>query len=386
MTPLLRRAAALALAALLAAAPAAAIDTPARAAIVVDLTSGATLLEKNADTPLPPASMSKMMTLNMVFESLKEGRLSLDDKFPVSERAWRKGGSKMFVEVGDRIRVEDLILGVTVQSGNDACIVLAEGLSGTEAAFAEAMNERAAEIGLENAHFLNATGWPDPGHEMSVRDLSKLAARIVTEFPEYHRFFSIMEFTWEGITQQNRNPLLYLDLGADGMKTGHTEASGYGLTATVERDGRRVIAVMNGLESARQRAVEAEKLVNWAYREFRTGRLFAAGETVAEAEVWIGSAERVGLAPAEDVMATAPFGDADALTASVRYDGPLTAPIAKGQEVAELVVSAPGLAPVTVPLLATDSVAEGGVLARVEAAARLLLAAAGPLPIPGFGE
>ena len=239
------------------AAPVAALETPARAAIVMDLSSGATLMEKNADTPLPPASMSKLMTLNMVFEALAEGRLSLDDEFPVSERAWRKGGSKMFTEVGDRIRVEDLIMGVTVQSGNDACIVLAEGLAGTEAAFAERMNERAREIGLENSHFLNATGWPDPGHEMSVRDLARLAARIVTEFPDHHRFFSIMEFTWEGITQQNRNPLLYLDIGADGMKTGHTEASGYGLTATVERDGRRVVMVVNGLESARQRAVEA---------------------------------------------------------------------------------------------------------------------------------
>ena len=359
------------------AAPVAALETPARAAIVMDLSSGATLMEKNADTPLPPASMSKLMTLNMVFEALAEGRLSLDDEFPVSERAWRKGGSKMFTEVGDRIRVEDLIMGVTVQSGNDACIVLAEGLAGTEAAFAERMNERAREIGLENSHFLNATGWPDPGHEMSVRDLARLAARIVTEFPDHHRFFSIMEFTWEGITQQNRNPLLYLDIGADGMKTGHTEASGYGLTATVERDGRRVVMVVNGLESARQRAVEAEKLVEWAYREFRTAELFAAGEAVAEAEIWLGAAERVGLAPAAPVVVTAPFAETDAVTARVRYDGPVRAPVAEGQEIAELVVEAPRMAPMTVPLVATDAVPEGGVLSRVKAAARLLLASAG---------
>ena len=371
------RAAALLLAALLAAPAAQALDTPARAAIVVDLTSGATLMEKNADTPLPPASMSKLMTMNMVFEALDEGRLSLEDRFPVSERAWRKGGSKMFVRVGDRIRVEDLIKGVTVQSGNDACIVLAEGLAGSEEAFAERMNERAREIGLENSHFENATGWPDPGHEMSVRDLAKLAARIVTEFPDYHRFFSIMEFSWEDITQQNRNPLLYLDVGADGMKTGHTEASGYGLTATVERDGRRVIMVVNGLESARQRAVEAEKLVNWAYREFRTGRLFSAGEPVAEAEIWLGEAERVSLAPAADVHATTPFADSENVTARVVYEGPIRAPIAQGQEIATLIVEAPEMAPVSYPLVAMSDVPEGGVLARVKAAARLLIARAG---------
>jgi D-alanyl-D-alanine carboxypeptidase (penicillin-binding protein 5/6) len=359
---------------LVASSPAAAIDTPARAAIVVDLTSGAVLMEKNADTPLPPASMSKLMTLNMVFEALAEGRLSMDDRFPVSERAWRKGGSKMFVRVGDRIRVEDLILGVTVQSGNDACIVLAEGLAGTEEAFADQMNQRAAEIGLDNAHFVNATGWPDPGHEMSVRDLATLAERIITEFPDYFRFFSTMEFTWEDITQKNRNPLLYLDIGADGMKTGHTEASGYGLTATAERDGRRIVAVMNGLESARQRAVEAEKLLNWAYRDFRTGLLYGAGETVAEAEVWIGAQDRVALTPAEDLHVTVPFAAADRMTARLRYDQPIPAPITAGQTVAELIVEAPDMEPMTFPLVAAAAVPEGGVLARVEAGARLLLA------------
>jgi D-alanyl-D-alanine carboxypeptidase (penicillin-binding protein 5/6) len=364
------------------AAPGAAIqlDTPARAAFVKDLNSGAVLLEKNADTPLPPASMSKLMTLNMVFEALDEGRLSLDDRFPVSERAWRKGGSKMFVEVGDRIAVRDLILGVTVQSGNDACIVLAEGLAGSEEAFADLMNARAAEIGLTDSHFINATGWPDPGHEMSVRDLARLAERIVNEFPEYHRFFSILEFTWSDITQKNRNPLLYLDIGADGMKTGHTEASGYGLTATAARDGRRIVAVMNGLDNARQRAVEAEKLVNWAFREFRTGVLYAAGETVAEAEVWIGDADRVAIVPAEDISVTTPFAQADALTARVRYDGPVPAPIAAGQQIGELVVEAPDMAPLTFPLVAAESVAEGGILTRVTAGARLLIRAAGPIP------
>jgi len=356
------------------APPARALDTPARAAIVVDVTSGAVLMEKNPDRPLPPASMSKLMTLNMVFEALDEGRLSLDDRMPVSEEAWRKGGSKMFVRVGDRIRVEDLIHGVTVQSGNDACIVLAEGLAGTEAAFAAQMNRRAPEIGLTNSHFENATGWPADDHVMSVRDLATLATRIVTEFPQYHGYFSVMEFTWEDITQRNRNPLLYLDIGADGMKTGHTEEAGYGLTATVARDGRRVVVVVAGLDSPRARAVEAEKLVEWAFREFRTERLFAAGDPVAEGEVWIGAAERVALTPAEDVVITTSVADAGAVRATVRYEGPRAAPIAQGEHIADLVVTAPGVADTRYPLVAAADVAAGGVMARAMAAARLALA------------
>ena len=370
---ILRLAAALALA-LTAALPARALDTPARAAIVLDLASGAVLMEKNADQPLPPASMSKLMTLNMVFEALADGRLSLDDRFPVSETAWRMGGSKMFVHVGDRIRVEDLLYGVTVQSGNDACIVLAEGLAGTEAAFAARMNERAPEIGLTDSHFVNATGWPDDAHLMSVRDLARMASRIVTEFPQFHPFFSEREFTWEGITQANRNPLLALDIGADGMKTGHTEAAGYGLVATLNRDGRRGVVVLAGLSSMSERRIEAEKLANWAYREFRTGALYRAGEAVAEAEVWIGDAPRVGLAPASDLMVTVPVADADRIRARVRYDGPVRAPIAKGQHIADLIVETPGVGAVSYPLLATADVGAGGVVERLTAAARLLLA------------
>jgi D-alanyl-D-alanine carboxypeptidase (penicillin-binding protein 5/6) len=219
MLRILRRAVALlpvALALALATTQARAIETSARAAIVIDVTSGATLHEKNADQPLPPASMSKLMTLYMVFDAIREGRLSLEDRLPVSEAAWRMQGSKMFVHVGDSIRVEDLLHGVTVQSGNDACIVLAEALAGSEAAFAERMNEKAREIGLTNTNLRNSTGWPEPDHLMSVRDLSVLASRIVREFPDLYRFFSIREFTWENITQQNRNPLLYIDgFGAD---------------------------------------------------------------------------------------------------------------------------------------------------------------------------
>ena len=374
---------ALLLLALLTALPARALDTPARAAIVLDVTSNTVLLEKNADQPLPPASMSKLMTLNMVFEALKDGRLGMDDMLPVSETAWRKGGSKMFVKVGDRIRVADLLRGITVQSGNDACIVFAEALAGTEEAFAARMNERARDIGLTHSNFENATGWPGENHLMSVRDLSTLARRIVTEFPEYYDLFSIREFTWEGITQPNRNPLLYLDIGADGMKTGHTSEAGYGLVASVEREGRRVVVVVAGLESERQRAQEAEKLVNWAYREFRTGVLFPAGQAVAEAEVWIGAQERVGLAPEHDVVVTVPFNDADQVRARLHYDGPVPAPVIAGDRIGTLVVEAPGVPPMEHALVAMSDVAEGGALTRIRAGAGLLLRS---LPLPGRQE
>jgi D-alanyl-D-alanine carboxypeptidase (penicillin-binding protein 5/6) len=373
------RAAALAAALATAASGARALDTAARAAVVVDLTSGATLLEKNADQPLPPASMSKLMTLFMVFEALEDGRLTLDAELPVSEAAWRMQGSKMFVKVGARIPVRDLLRGVTVQSGNDACMVFAEALAGSEEAFAAQMNKRAAEIGLTNSRFRNASGWPAEGHEMSVRDLATLAGMIVTRFPDHHALFSIREFTWEGITQQNRNPLLYLDIGATGMKTGHTEEAGYGLTATAERDGRKVALVMAGLSSTRERATEAQKLLDWAYREFRTGPLVRAGAQVAEAEVWIGAADRVGLAPERDIVVTVPVAQADRIRAWVRYDGPVPAPVLAGQRLGELVIETPGVGPVAHPLVATADVAAGGVLDRMSAALRLFLGSdAGP--------
>lgn len=368
---------AIALIACLTGAQAHALETPARAAIVVDLNSGAILLEKNADQALPPASMSKLMTLLMVFEALEEGRLSMDDTLPVSENAWRKGGSKMFVRVGDRITVRDLLHGVTVQSGNDACIVLAEGLAGSEEAFARRMNARAPEIGLTNSHFVNATGWPDEGHVMSVRDLATLAGLIVNRFPDLHQLFSIREFTWEGITQQNRNPLLYLDIGATGMKTGHTEAAGYGLTATAEREGRRIALVVAGLNSVNERRIETEKLMNWAYREFRTGALYTAGDRIAEADVWIGAHDTVGLTTVDDIVITAPVAQASEISARIRYQGPVEAPISRGQQIAELIVETPGVGPVTYPLVAAEDVAQGGLMKRMAAAAQGLLASAG---------
>lgn len=357
----------------LLAAPAQAFDTKASAALVIDMSSGATLLEKNADTPIPPASMSKLMTLNMVFEALREGRLSLDETFRVSEKAWKMGGSRMFVREGDRIRIEDLIRGVIIQSGNDACVVLAEGLAGSEDAFARRMNERARELGMEGSTFANATGWPHPNHRMSARDLIFLVQRMVEEFPEYYGYFAETEFTWDGVTQKNRNPLLYLDIGADGLKTGHTEEAGYGLTGSAIREGRRVAFVISGLGSTKERSVESERLMTWAFREFKTGKIAEAGQIVGEADVWIGERDRVPLTPAEDVVATAPWGGVKDMKTSIRYSGPIAAPIELGQEIAELVIEAPGLPPVSVPLVAAASVDEGGVLTRAGAAFSLLV-------------
>ena len=378
MRPLHRFAAAFAFSAVWTAGSAApvdanAFDTASRAALVVDLKSGATLRHKNADTPIPPASMSKLMTLNMVFEAIQEGRLSLNETFRVSEKAWKKGGSRMFVREGDRIRVEDLIRGVIIQSGNDACIVLAEGLAGSEDAFARRMNERAAELGMDGSHFANATGWPHPEHKMSARDLVFLAERMVKAFPEFYPYFAEEEFTWDGVKQANRNPLLYLDIGADGLKTGHTEEAGYGLVGSAVRDGRRIVFAMSGLDSAKARSVESERLMTWAYREFQTSKVASAGQIIGEADVWIGAEATVPLMPLNDVIATAAFGSTDALTATIRYDGPIAAPIAQGDRIAELIIESPGLDAVSVPLVAASSVDTGGVFTRVAAALSSLI-------------
>src|SRR5579872_880191 len=244
------------------------IDTAAKHAIIVDFDTGAVLLDKGAEDRIPPASMSKIMTAYVVFEHLRKGSLKLDDLLPVSEKAWATGGSKMFVKVNTRVKVEDLLRGMIIQSGNDACIVLAEGIAGSEPAFVEEMNKAAEKLGLAASHFHNVTGLPDPEHYMSARDLATLARRLIVDFPEYYHYDSEKEFTYNGIKQGNRNPLLYQDLGADGMKTGHTDEAGYGLTASVIRNGRRIIMVLSGMSSMKERGTESAKLIEWAYREF----------------------------------------------------------------------------------------------------------------------
>lgn len=346
--------------------------TPAKAAIVLDMTSGAVLLEKNPDTPLPPASMSKLMTLEVVFDALANGRLALEDEFRVSERAAGMGGSKMFIRADEVISVADLLRGVIVQSGNDAAVALGEAISGTEEAFAQLMNQRAGELGLTGSHLTNATGWPDPDHRMSVRDLARLSEHIIRDYPDFYSMFAEDEFTWADITQQNRNPLLGAGLGADGLKTGHTEAAGYGLTASAKRGERRVILVVAGLESAAQRRQEAERLINWAFRAFDSVTLYEAGEPVTEARVWLGTAPRVALVPARDLVVTVPHGLLDQAEVRAHFRAPVEAPVSEGAELGRLEAVLPEVAPVSVPLVAARPVEKGGVRARLEAAAELL--------------
>ncbi|QHQ34890.1 D-alanyl-D-alanine carboxypeptidase family protein [Algicella marina] len=351
---------------------AAALDTTARAALVVDHNTQTVLLSKNADMSLPPASMSKLMTLSMVFEALQSGRLSLTDEFRVSEKAWQMGGSKMFLRAGNEVSVQDLIRGVIVQSGNDACVVLAEGLAGSEAAFADRMTRRAREIGMNNSTFANSTGWPHPDHRMSAEDLVTLATHLIDQYPEYYGYFAERSFTWDGIDQDNRNPLLGLDVGADGLKTGHTEEAGYGLVGSAERDGRRITFMLTGLASAQARLVESERIVNWAFREFYTRTLFEKDSAISSADVWIGSAPTVTLAAAEDIRVVVPFEERENVETKVIYNGPIAAPIAKGDKLAELVVNVPTVGEQRIPLVAGESVEDGGFLTRFTASARIL--------------
>ncbi|WP_218044531.1 D-alanyl-D-alanine carboxypeptidase family protein [Kiloniella litopenaei] len=350
-----------------------AIETSAREAYLIDYTTKTVLINKDAEVSMPPASMSKIMTAYMVFERLKDGRLSLDDKLPVSEKAWRKGGSKMFVEVGKEVSIHDLLRGIIVQSGNDACIVVAEGLGGSEENFALEMTAKARELGMENSTFANATGWPDPGQRMTAKDLAILADRIITDFPEFYDVYSEKSFTWSGITQGNRNPLLYKNLGADGLKTGHTEEAGYGLTASAKQGDRRIIMVLNGMGSAKERAEESARLVSWAFREFDNFELFKAGETVDTADVWLGTEKTIDLVPEEDLLLTLPRNAKNKMTATVNYVGPIQTPIEKGERLGTLTIEAPDIDTVEIPLVAANSVEREGGFSRIVSALNYLI-------------
>ena len=357
----------------LVAAPAAALETIAKQAILMDAQTGTVLLEKNADDTMPPSSMSKLMTVYMVFERLKNGSLTLDDKLPVSKKAWRKGGSKMYVLVGKSVRVEDLLRGIIVQSGNDATIVVAEGLSGTEEAFATEMTKRGQKIGLKNSVFRNASGWPEEGHYMTARDIALLSKRTIDDFPDYYHYYAETSFTFSGIRQGNRNPLIYRNMGADGLKTGHTEAGGFGLAASVIRDGRRLILVVNGIENAQSRANESQRLIEWGFREFANFALFRAGETVDEANVWLGTEAKVPLILEQDLVLTLPKRARRTAKVKVVYTAPIPAPITDGAEIAKLVITAPGLDDLVVPLMAGAEVRRLGFLGRISAAIQYLL-------------
>ncbi len=350
-----------------------ALETSAKHAILVDMATGAVLFEKDADLLMPPASMSKLMTVYMVFERLKEGSLSLEDVFSVSENAWRKGGAKsgsstMFLEPGSRVTVEDLLKGIVIQSGNDACIVIAEGLSGSEEAFAQEMTEKARKLGLRNSTFRNSTGWPNSEHLTTAEDLALLAKLTIINFPEQYHYYSGKSFTYNGIKQGNRNPLLYRDMGADGLKTGHTQAAGYGLTASAKRGDRRLILVVNGLPSVKARTRESERLLEWGFREFNNYALFKAGETVVDAEVWLGETPTVPLVANEDVIATLPRKARREMKVTATFEGPIPAPITAGDQVAKLVVTAPGSEALEVPLYAGADVEQLGVFGRLLAA------------------
>jgi D-alanyl-D-alanine carboxypeptidase (penicillin-binding protein 5/6) len=361
------------------------IDVAAEETIVVDYDTGAVLLEKNADRLVHPASMSKLMTLYMLFDRLKRGELSLDDTFPVSEAAWAMNeGSTMFVGIGERLRIEDLIRGIVVQSGNDACFVVAEGLSGSEGAFAEAMNAKAKELGLTSSHFVNSHGLEDPEHQMTVRDIATLSAALIRDFPDYYHYFAELTFVHNGIEQGNRNPLLYRDMGVDGLKTGHLEVSGYGLAASALRNGRRVIVVAHGMASMQSRADEVAKLIEWAYREFDNYKLASAGAVLEDAPVWLGEAETVPLVLGADLVVTLPRGQRDQLAAKAVLDGPVEAPITAGQEIGKLVIIVPGVGPIERPLLAGADVPELGVIGRVMAALRHMFF--GDEPLAGAKE
>lgn len=359
------------------AAPAAAIETTAREAILIDDATGAVLFEKNADQLMPPSSMSKMMTIYMLFERLAEGRLKLDDTFTVSEKAWRMGGSKMFVEVGKKVKVEDLIQGIIVQSGNDACIVVAEGLAGTEDAFAAEMTQRARELGMASSTFKNASGWPTEGHLTTARDLALLARHTIRDFPQYYHYYAEKTFTYNGIRQGNRNPLLYRTPGADGLKTGHTQVAGYGLTGSVVRNGRRLILVVNGLKSARARAEESARLIEWGFREFQNYKLYAAGDTVAEADVWLGDKATVPLVAKDEVLLTLARKARKDMKVTVTYEGPIPAPIKRGTELAKLTITAPDTKTVEIPLVAGEDVKKLSAFRRIGAAIGYLVWGAG---------
>ncbi|MEQ8405248.1 MAG: D-alanyl-D-alanine carboxypeptidase family protein [Oceanicaulis sp.] len=354
------------------AAHAQGFETEATHAVIMDFESGDILYSKNGAEPMPPASMSKLMTALMVFEALESGELSMETELPVSETAWRRGGSAsgsstMFLEVGSRATVRDLLQGIIVQSGNDACIVVAEAIGGSEDNFADLMTERAQDLGLESANFENATGWPNPDHRISAEDLARLARHIIEEYPGYYGIYEQEEFTYNGIRQFNRNPLLGVFEGVDGLKTGHTSESGYGLVASGEQDGERRIVVFNGLESSQERADTAERLMRAAFNEFEMVQIVEPGEAIGEAKLYLGKAETVPLRAAEGLRLGLHRRSADDFTAEVVYEGPVEAPVAEGDQIARLEITLADGRTRTVALEAAADVERKGLFGRAGA-------------------
>ena len=355
-----------------------AFDTQAKAAYVIDQETGTVLLAKKENVALPPASMSKLMTLFIAFEALRDGRLNWDEKLPVSEHAMSYGGSTMFLDTTDRVTVKDLIRGIIVLSGNDACAVLAEALSvdGTEKGFASMMTAKAKKLGMHNSVFANSNGWPHPSQRMSMKDLAIIADHIITDFPKQYLLFSEKEFAFDGrapSNTQNRNPLLKLDIGADGLKTGHTSEAGYGLVGSAKQGNRRVIFVLTGLESASARAMEAERIVNWSFRHFMSKALRQSNSIIAHADVWMGKSRTVGMTLEAGTSILLPTIGIEEISSKIVYQGPLQAPVVAGQNIGELIILIPGMSQKSFPLVAADSVARGGFISRLRTAALILL-------------
>lgn len=381
----LRRLGRLAVMASLAFAPgwAAAFETNATAAYIYDQTTGTVLLSKNADTPLPPASMSKLMTIYMAFEAVADGRLDINEELAVSSHAASFGGSSMFLDTTDRVSVEDLLRGVIVVSGNDASVVLAEALSpdGTESGFARMMTDRARQMGMMNSTFVNSSGWPAAGHRMSMEDLGILANRLITDFPTFYPLFAETEFPFDGrvpSNSRNRNPVLSMGIGADGLKTGHTEEAGFGLVGSAKQDDRRIIFVITGLDSRQERSEESAKIINWAFRQFAQKEVAEAGTRIASADVWMGELPTIGLTVADDFSLLVPVLNQGDIEAEVVYDGPIEAPITAGQQLGELVISLDELPEKRIPLVAEADVARGGFATRMRTAALVLWQKFGP--------
>ena len=343
------------------------IGTLAKQAFMVDPQTSTVLLFKDADKPMHPSSMAKMMTIYIVFEELAAGRLKLDTRFRVSERARAMGGSRMFVELGSEVTVEDLIKGMIVLSGNDACVVIAEGMSGTEESFAERMTKKARELGMTGSVFKNSSGWPADGQWTTARDLAVLSWRTIDDYPQYYKYYAETNWTYNNIKQDNRNRLLRTTAGTDGLKTGHTEEGGYGQATSAIRDGRRLILVVNGMVSMAERAQETSRLMEWGFREFANTTLFRAGDTVAEAPVWLGTQDTVPLVVGRAVQVTAPVGQAVSPRVVAKYDGPLPAPVAKGTKLGTAAVTLPDGRVVEYALEAGVDVPRKGVLGRVTA-------------------
>lgn len=348
-----------------------AFETLAKNALLMDADTGHVIYEKQADIPMPPASMSKLMTAYMVFEALQNGKLSLDDEFTTSENAWKKGGAKsgsstMFLKPYEKVKIKDLLRGIIVQSGNDACIVVAENMAGTEEAFAELMNEKAREIGLENSTFSNATGLPDTNHKMSAKDLAKLAQLLINKFPEYYSIYSEKSFTYNGIKQGNRNPLLYTMDGADGLKTGHTETSGYGLTASAKTpDGRRLIMVLNGMKSMNERREESQKLMNWGVIGFENVLLIKKNQPIEKIPVWLGVSENVQAVAETDFTLTVSKGRKVSPKMEIIYNSPIEAPVIKGQKLGTLIISTDN-GNKSLKLIAGDNVEKVGYFGKIK--------------------